>query len=106
MSRSQPGGAAVKCARAASAARGSLVWIPGADMALHREVGDQSQPSWSQGPVSVVWTVGFWSCLPGAVGSWGGLGAEGMLLPFPMLASSLSFSSSSLRPSALDCPES
>ena len=31
--RGQPGGAAVKCARSASAALGSLVWIPGADMA-------------------------------------------------------------------------
>ena len=28
-----PGGAAVKCARSASAALGLLVWIPGADMA-------------------------------------------------------------------------
>ena len=28
-----PGGAAVKCARSALAARGSLVWIPGADVA-------------------------------------------------------------------------
>ena len=29
----QRGGAAVKCARSTSAAQGSLVWIPGADMA-------------------------------------------------------------------------
>ena len=28
----QPGGAVVKCAHSASAARGSLVWIPGADV--------------------------------------------------------------------------
>ena len=32
--RGQPSGAVVKCARSASAARGSPVWIPGADMAL------------------------------------------------------------------------
>ena len=31
--RGRPGGAAVKCTRSASAARGSLVRIPGADMA-------------------------------------------------------------------------
>ena len=31
--RGRPGGAAVKCACSASAARGSPVWIPGADMA-------------------------------------------------------------------------
>ena len=30
----QPGGTAVKCPRSASPARGSPVWIPGADMAL------------------------------------------------------------------------
>ena len=30
---SWPGGAAVKCTRSTSAARASLVWIPGADMA-------------------------------------------------------------------------
>ena len=30
----RPGGAVVKCARSASAAQGSPVWIPGADMAL------------------------------------------------------------------------
>ena len=33
MPRGWPGGAAVKCAQSASAARGSLVPIPGADMA-------------------------------------------------------------------------
>ena len=32
--RGQPGGAAVKSARSALAARGSPVWIPGVDMAL------------------------------------------------------------------------
>ena len=32
--RGWPGGAAVKCTRSASAARGSPVWIPGVDMAL------------------------------------------------------------------------
>ena len=32
--RGQPGGAVVKSARSASAARGSPVWIPGADTAL------------------------------------------------------------------------
>ena len=31
---SWPSGAAVKCARSASVARGLLVWIPGADRAL------------------------------------------------------------------------
>ena len=31
--RGQPGGTVVKSARSASAARGLLVWIPGADMA-------------------------------------------------------------------------
>ena len=31
--RGQPGGTAVKCAHSASVARGSPVWIPGADMA-------------------------------------------------------------------------
>ena len=30
----RPGGTVVKCARSASVAQGSLVWIPGADMAL------------------------------------------------------------------------
>ena len=34
MRRGRPGGAAVKCARSAWAAWGSLVQIPGADMAL------------------------------------------------------------------------
>ena len=33
MYRGRPGGTAVKFARSASAARGSLVWIQGADMA-------------------------------------------------------------------------
>ena len=31
--RGWPGGAVVKCTRSASAAQGSPVWIPGADMA-------------------------------------------------------------------------
>ena len=31
--RGQPSGAVVKCARSALASRGSLVWMPGADMA-------------------------------------------------------------------------
>ena len=30
----RPGGAAIKCTRSASVALGSLIWIPGADMAL------------------------------------------------------------------------
>ena len=33
MSRGQPGGAAVKFVRSASEARGTLVWIPGPDVA-------------------------------------------------------------------------
>ena len=34
LGRGRPGGAVVKCARSALAARGSLVRIPGVDMAL------------------------------------------------------------------------
>ena len=42
--RSRPGGAAVKCARSASAAWGSPVWIPGVDMAPF------SKPCWGRHP--------------------------------------------------------